>query len=226
MSEAAVRAFATKILGPATKLAPVILLGSWLFALRHFILHPGVGSGTLLVSAVYLLPVASYRLIEPLFPIHTGASRLGRNRPLNGWAVAHRFQILFSVFESLERILRVVPGAYSAWLRLWGSRIGKRVYWTPHTLIGDRTHLNIGNDVFIGNASYLSPHIVKKTRDGFLLLLKPIVIEDQVFVGTHCVLGPGTLLKKGFELPAYHMTINGKFKKQEIVDVEEITESA
>lgn len=208
-----------------TKFVPLLFMAAWAVGIVAFIREPSILRFFVGFAVIYLVPPLSYRAIAPLFPIKTGTSRLGRDQPPSGWAVAHRFQILFSVFEDLERILRVIPGAYSFWLRLWGSKIGKRVYWTPHTRVGDRTHFVIGNDVFIGNASYLSPHIVKRKPDGFLLLIRPIVLEDGALVGTHSMLGPGTHAKAGQHLEPFTLAMNGKFRKFEIAD-EDKPESA
>ena len=59
----------------------------------------------------------------------------------------HQLQVLYSAFPAL----RLVPGLYSAWLRLWGSRVGRAVYWTPQVKITDRGLLKVGDGVVFGH---------------------------------------------------------------------------
>ncbi|MBL9039498.1 MAG: hypothetical protein JNG84_13345 [Archangium sp.] len=204
------RSSALKAFERSTRLVPWALLGLWGWCLAKALSSGELVWWLALLAAIYVVPVAVYRLFALLVPLHDGASHLGPKEAPSGWAMAHRFQILFHVFESLERVLRLFPGVYSAWLRAWGSTIGKRVVWTPHTRIGDRTHLRIGDDVFIGNASYLSPHLARRKNGRYLVLVKPIVLEAGSTVGTHCILGPGAHLKPGEEMRAFSVLVNGR----------------
>src|SRR5262249_19077251 len=109
----------------------------------------------------------------------------------------HQAQLVYIALPPLEALLRLVPGLYSAWLRLWGARIGRRVYWTPLVDIGDRSLVEIGNDVIFGHRATLYAHVISRTKDKLVLYVKPIVIGDGAFVGAGSVLGPGTRVGEG-----------------------------
>src|SRR6266851_3058498 len=61
----------------------------------------------------------------------------------------------------LELFLQLTPGAFSLWLRLWGSRIGRRVHWTPRVEIADRSMLAVGDDVVFGHKVECYAHAIK-----------------------------------------------------------------
>lgn len=91
--------------------------------------------------------------------------------------------------------MRLVPGLYSPWLRLWGARIGRLTYWSAGTLLTDRSFLSIGDDVVFGAGVRLNSHVITKGADGKLeLLLAPIKIGDRVVVGGYSLLTAGTEL--------------------------------
>jgi hypothetical protein len=209
-----------KLLEKTSKVAPLLILLLWIEGFSKLFLYFGIMNIIRLSIILYIIPPLLYRLYALAIPLKNGVSYLKKDAPANGWIVAHRFQILYHIFESLERILRIIPGAYNAWLRLWGSKVGKNVYWTPHTRVGDRTHLNIGDNVFIGNSTYISPHIVRKKTEGFSLIMEEITIESNVFIGTHCTLGPGAHLKEGEELPAFTTLMGRKARQMSAQEIE------
>lgn len=106
-----------------------------------------------------------------------------------------------------------MPWMYSLWLRLWGSKIGSRVFWTPDTIIMDRTNLIIEDNVVIGNRSYLSTHVGKFKDGDYLVFIKPIHLKKNCFIGTHCLLGPGTKIEAGQSVDAAHAMIYNKLRK-------------
>ena len=57
------------------------------------------------------------------------------------WWLLLNLQVVFCRFSFLEELLRMVPGLYSAWLRLWGSRIGRLTYWAAGTAVLERQFL-------------------------------------------------------------------------------------
>lgn len=212
-------AAALKTLEKFTKIIPLLLLFLWCFGIRLVILNPHPFNFLGLFGLIYIFPLLLYRLTALFIPVQKGIQYLHKNGPANGWVVAHRFQLIYYVFEFLESGLKLIPGAYSTWLRLWGSQIGKNVYWTPHTRVGDRTMLNIGSNVFIGNATYISPHVVKPKNDQMMLFIEPVQIDSYTFIGTHCVLGPGAKLKQGKSLPAFTTLMGSKARKFDFSDV-------
>jgi hypothetical protein len=91
----------------------------------HLAIAPGVVSVLALLVVLYLVPVATYRLHDALWPLVEGSSRIDAPGYAPWWG-GHQCQLMYSAFPALEAALRLVPGLYSGWLRLWGSRVGLR----------------------------------------------------------------------------------------------------
>jgi len=161
---------------------------------------PGVVPPLALLAVVYLLPVAAFRAHQALWPIEIGRSYLvGRNYV--PWWGAHQLQVIYIAVPQLEALLRIVPGAYSAWLRLWGARIGKNVVWTPNVDISDRSLLEVGDGVVIGHRAALYAHVIRPMKRNLFLYVKPICIETGAFVGGYTILGPGVKVTRGVNVP-------------------------
>jgi hypothetical protein len=178
---------------PAGWLAAVVVCGASLAA------APSVGSLALLLAVLYLLPVACFRVHERRWPLREGRSRLDRPG-YSPWWGGHQLQLVYSAFPALEAALRLVPGAYSAWLRLWGSRVGRRVHWTPRVEITDRSLLEVGDDVVFGHRTACYAHVVKPRGDGLVLYVRRIRIGNGAFIGAGSRLGPGTRIGDGVAL--------------------------
>ena len=147
----------------------------------------GVGLGFL-----YLVPALAARLILRMHPISEGRIPVG-TKPFFTWWTLFQLQVVFCRLPALEEILRLIPGLYSQWLRLWGARIGRFTYWAPGTLITDRSFLCIGDDVVFGAGVRLNPHVLAKAKAGPLeLLLATVKIGDRVAVGGYSLLTAGT----------------------------------
>lgn len=129
------------------------------------------------------------------------------------WAQAN-LQMLFCRLPFLEEVLRLIPGCYSLWLRLWGARIGRLTYWAPGLKILDRSFLRIGDDVLFGAAVRLNPHVLQRNDRGEMeLLLATIVIEDRAIVGGYSLLTAGTEIAAGECTRAF--TISPPFNRWE-----------
>jgi hypothetical protein len=114
------------------------------------------------------------------------------------WWCVFNLQVLFCRFPSLEEALRVVPGLYSAWLRLWGARIGRLTYWAAGTMILYRSFVSIGNDVVFGAGVRINPHVMARNDKGEMeLLLADVVIGDGAVVGGYSLLTTGTVVDPG-----------------------------
>jgi hypothetical protein len=139
-----------------------VLIVVGLLVIRHGGWPARIGAG---LAALYLLPPLMARLI--LFPgtFPQGRFAIG-SRPFFRWWSLFQLQIIFCRLPALEEILRLVPGLYSFWLRLWGARIGRLTYWSPGTTITDRSFLAIGNDVVFGAGVRLNAHVLAKNQDG------------------------------------------------------------
>ncbi len=156
-------------------------------------LHPLVG-----IIFLYIQPPLVWRLIRAIWGQPEGISYLGiKTEQGNSWWVAFHLQQIFNTFHFFEQALTLLPGFYSAWLRLWGSEVGKKVNWTPECRVVDRTHLLIGDRVLIGNHSYIAAHAIKKRGNKYLLYVKGVEIGDDVVLSYRVTLAPGAKVSSG-----------------------------
>jgi len=102
----------------------------------------------------------------------------------------------------------MVPGVYSLWLRLWGSRVGKLTYWAPGTVILDRGFLDIGDNVVFGAGVRLNPHVMEND-----LRLARVKIGDGAMIGGYSLLTAGTEIAAGEATRAF--LISPPFSKWE-----------
>jgi hypothetical protein len=148
------------------------------------------------VVILYLVPPLLHRLHDVIAPLESGVYPVVSANYLPWWG-SHQLQRLYITFPSLEAALRLVPGAYSAWLRLWGSRVGKGVYWTPRVQLLDRSLLDIGDHVVFGHEAGLTCHVIIWKNGIMSLLVKPITLETGALIGAQCGIGPGARVKAG-----------------------------
>lgn len=138
---------------------------------------------------LYLLPLIPARILRESLRKSTPEIAVGSPDFLKWWA-CFQCQVFFLRFPATEEIIRLIPGAYSLWLRLWGSRIGKLTYWAPRTSILDRGFLDIGDNVVFGAGVKLNPHVI----DNGMLLLEPVTIGDRAAIGGYSLLTAGTVI--------------------------------
>jgi len=144
------------------------------------------------LAVLYLLPPVLARLILSLYTIPKGRIAIG-SKSFFFWWTLFQLQIVFCRLPALEEMLRLIPGAYSLWLRLWGSHVGRLTYWSPGTAITDRSFLFIGNDVVFGAGVRLNAHVLAKDKDGHMeLILATLKIGDRAVVGGYSLLTAGT----------------------------------
>ncbi|MDR3477451.1 MAG: acyl transferase [Gammaproteobacteria bacterium] len=151
------------------------------------------------IFAVYLLPILCMRLHHYFSAPIEGTFTLTERRYCAWWGT-HQFQSVFNAIPDFDAILRLIPGAYSAWLRLWGSTIGKRIYWTPLVEITDRSLMVVGDDVIFGHKVSCFAHVIIHKPDKLILYVKRITIGKRVFVGAGSRLGPGAIVDEGLSL--------------------------
>jgi putative colanic acid biosynthesis acetyltransferase WcaF len=102
-------------------------------------------------------------------------------------------------------------------LRLFGSKIGRGVVIKPKVYIKYPWHLEVGDDVWLGEGVRIDNLALVKLGSnvcvsqnaflltgnhnyrsaGFELMIGPITIEDEVWVGASSVICPNTVLSKG-----------------------------
>lgn len=180
---------------------PTLTLGSAALSLLYGLWEHSLWGLGLCLFFLYGFPVLCYKLHSQIYPLKPGISYLqGSN--YSPWWGSHQLQIIYIAFPALETWLRLVPGLFSLWLRLWGAHIGKHVYWTPSLEIADRSLLTIGDRVVFGQRVGVSSHIVKPRRDNLMLYVKPIAIGDDSFIGAGSYLGPGATIMPGSCLAA------------------------
>ncbi len=187
----------------------LILLGWIPFGHAVMILTPwflGRGPGTAFFASVlilYGLPPLMVRIPLLFNPFPTGSTRQG-SPGFFLWWFAIQWQALFNRFPMLEEILRLVPSCYSLWLRLWGSRIGKWVYWGPGFMILDRSFLRVGDRVVFGADVRVVPHLLDKDPSGApVLILAPVQVENDSLVGASSLLAAGVRVGPSQSTPAF-----------------------
>ena len=110
----------------------------------------------------------------------------------------------------LNRLLHYIafrfPGGYSirpALHKLRGVHIGKHVWLSPYIYIDDNHPgaITIGNNTAIGLRTTIFAHFYsgpKRSDDH----AKPVIIEEDVFIGPHCVILPNVRIGKGAVIQA------------------------
>lgn len=146
-----------------------------------------------LPGLIYLMPLLFHRLHFFFFPFSDGFWPLSEKK-YNPWWASHMFQFPFIACPWIESLLHFIPGLYSVWLRAWGSRIGKGVYWTPRVEIVDRGLIEVGDGTVFGHISALCSHMVADIEGKPSLVVKKIIIGEKVFIGADSQLGPGVVI--------------------------------
>ena len=184
---------------------PLIHLGLTLWIL--FGLHAGLSLRICLAGGfAYLLPPMLARFVVGTLRKQGPYFASGSNGFLLWW-LSLQLQMLFNRLPLLEELLRFIPGAYSTWLRLWGSRIGKLTYWAPGVRILDRSFLDIGDRVVFGAGVRLNPHVIDRNENGSSeLALASIHIGDDTLVGGYSLLTAGTQIAPGETVRAFRVS--------------------
>lgn len=155
------------------------------------------------IAALYLAPPLLARVARVMVTIPEGRIAVGTT-PFFAWWLMFQLQMVFCRFPALEEVLRLVPGIYSQWLRLWGSRVGRLTFWSPGTLITDRSYLSIGDDVIFGAGVRLNSHVLEKgDQGGFELILATVAVGNHAMVGGYSLLTAGTQISDGESTRAF-----------------------
>lgn len=193
-------------------------LASWFYAFVPTLLLAAIAvsvcfRSVLGVSVVlYVVPPLLYRTLS----LKPGLFDL-KQRKFNAWWASHQLQQLYIAVPALEALLRVVPGLYSAWLRLWGSRVGARVHWTPRMEVLDRGLLDVGDGVVFGHKVELYGHTVSPKGERLLLYVDRVKVGAGAFVGAGSRLAPGVVVEEGAVVPILtdlYMKTRYKAKKE------------
>lgn len=180
---------------------PAVALLIDLSAIGWFCIYPGMVSAIAIPLAIYGFPLLIYRLHQWRYPVAEGISYL-QGDVYSPWWGSHQIQMIFIAIPPLEAILRLIPGAFSMWLRLWGSTIGRQVYWTPGIEIADRGLLKVGDRVVFGHGVGLYAHVIKPKKSNLMLYVKAISIGSDVFVGAGSRFAAGSAIAASTYVPA------------------------
>lgn len=189
------------LLGGIAAVFPLVHVLLIACATIQFVRHPSLVMLLAVLFATYLLPPILFRLYSYKHPAKAGKWVLNNPTHCNWW-IAHQLQLLYGAAPILEALLRLVPGAYSAWLRLWGSAVGGHVYWTPRVEILDRHMMRIGDNVVFGHRVICTSHIiVKKPTGDLMLVLRPIRIGSGTLIGADARIGVGVRIPEKSVIP-------------------------
>lgn len=165
----------------------LICVISWI--LKMFSMYAWYDS-LVLISIVYLMPLFFHRVHFMLFPFGDGYWVLAEKK-YNPWWASHMFQYPFIACPWIESLIHFIPGLFSLWLRAWGSKVGKGVFWTPRVEIVDRGLIEIGDRCVVGHITGMCSHMVADIEGQPALVIKKIILGEKVFVGADTQLGPG-----------------------------------
>lgn len=181
------------ILGQIMRLFPIIHFTGFATSLYFSVVY----SPWFIAAALfwlYLLPLILNSIHNIFYPLKEEDCDL-REKKYSAWWGNHQLQYLFIVIPQFEQILHIVPGLFSLWLRSWGSKIGKGIYWTPRVEILDRSLVEIGNYVVLGHLTAMSSHMVIDIDGRPFLIIKKIRIGEKSFIGADSQFGPGTTIE-------------------------------
>jgi hypothetical protein len=144
------------------------------------------------IAVLYMLPPLVARSVLLILPIRDEHIAIP-SRDYFVWWLTLNLQTIFCRLSFLEELMRMIPGAYNMWLRLWGARIGGFTYWAAGLRILDRSFLDIGKGVVFGAGVRLNPHVIAENADGEMeLILARIHLGARAIVGGYALLTAGT----------------------------------
>jgi serine acetyltransferase len=175
---------------PLAHVATLVFIVAWVSS--NWIARAFTGIGVL-----YLLPPALAFFARKSIALRQGRIAYG-SRSFFAWWTLLQLQMIFNRLPVLEELLRLVPGVYSAWLRLWGAKIGRLTFWSPGTMILDRSFIQVGDDAILGAGVRINPHVLVKNSSGNSeLLLGAVKIGDGARVGGYSLLTAGAEIAAG-----------------------------
>jgi hypothetical protein len=156
----------------------------------------------LLLAWIYVLPPLAARVTLTLFGRPAG--RLTQDmRAYKVWWFLTQVQTLFNRLPVLEELLRLVPGLYPLWIKLWGGGLSPFAYVGPGVIITDRWLVNVARGAVLGWNSALAGHMVIRDAAGrFVVVVAAPCVEAEAILGGGAALGPGAALRAGASLPA------------------------
>lgn len=180
---------------------PLLMTLASFAALGVFAAWPSGWTVLLVIGVIYLAPPMIQRVMFRWAPLVHGVSEID-GRKFSPWLAAHNIQAFYDALPQLEALLRVIPGFYSTWLRMWGSRVGYGVEWPVRLDVLDRSLMDIGNRVVFAREVELAAHVRQKTEGGgSRVLVRPVRIGSYAFVGAGARVGPGAVVPHNANVP-------------------------
>jgi hypothetical protein len=181
---------------------PLLMTAMALAALGVFAQWPNGWSAILLLFVIYFVPPLVQRIMLRWAPIKQGIGCID-GRAFCPWLATHHVQAFYDALPYLESLLRVIPGFYSMWLRMWGSRVGYGVEWPVRMDVLDRGLMDIGNRVVFSREVELAAHVRQKMEGGgSRALVRQVRVGGYAFLGAGARIGPGAVVPHGANVPA------------------------
>ncbi|HYD87844.1 MAG TPA: hypothetical protein VEA80_10240 [Vitreimonas sp.] len=181
---------------------PLLMTIVSLAALGVFAQWPSGWSALLLLFILYLFPPIVLRVMLRWAPLKQGVSAID-GRKFSPWLASHHIQAFYDALPYLESLLRVIPGFYSMWLRMWGSRVGYGVVWPVRIDVLDRNLMEIGNRVTFDREVELAAHVRQKMEGGAArVLVRTVRIGSYAYLGADVRVGPGASVPHNANVPA------------------------
>ena len=183
-------------LGRLLSFFPIANLLLVIASVMGFVFYPSLLTAIAIPVSIYGVPLACFHIHRQFFPIKQGLSSIVSG--YSPWYGAHMIQGMLIAFPGFERVLRLIPGAFTFWLRLWGAEVGNHVYWTPQLELLDRSLLKVGDNCVFGYNVKISGHVVTpNTKHGLVVYVKKVVIGSSAFIGAESRIGPGVTIESG-----------------------------
>ena len=190
---------------------PLLMTALLLIALGFFAQWPSLWSAAFVLFVIYVVPPTVQRVMLRWAPLKEGVNQIDGSK-FSPWLATHNIQAMYDALPFLESLLRVTPGFYSMWLRMWGSRIGYGVEWPVRMDVLDRGLMDIGNRVVFAREVELAAHVRKKTEGG-----RSRVLVRTVRIGSYAFVGAGSRIGAGASIPS-----NASVPEMAVVGVNEV----
>lgn len=181
---------------------PLMMTAAVIAVSGLFAQWPNIWTALLSLFVIFLMPPMVLRIMLRWAPLKMGVALID-GRKFSPWLAAHHIQAFYDALPFLESLLRVIPGFYSAWLRLWGSRVGYGVEWPLRIDVLDRNLMDIGNRVTFDREVELAAHARQKLEGGgSRVLVRPVRVGGHAYIGANVRIGPGASVPHNADVPA------------------------